>query len=232
MSLWLRPLRGLAVVDYGAGGRAGSIQEIHLDVKHKQLAGLTVRTGPSLLGESLWLPAAGIKKVGREFIFIPRREAMLPEPPSGRSLGSLLGRQVTGPRGKIYGHLEDLGVARTDRRIETLALSGGLSLKVEAGDVVLGEDLILVRTDAEPVPRPIKDDGDAGLAEDVAELVGKYAAGAYKQGGEWIVQTSQRIQQLLKTASPADKRKATELKPKSTSSPSGGGAAKGRKKKT
>src|SRR5581483_12003886 len=160
MMIRAKDLQGRAVVDVGTAKKLGTVDEVLLDPRGRQIAGLVVSEGGSLLGgqHHLIVPAAALRR-----------------------LSKLLGRKVVTQGGKLLGSLDDVLVEGANGRISGYALGappnpaevvegwfgGGRSearyVRADT-DIRVGEDLIVVPDNAMVEGEPPDDARAAGVA--------------------------------------------------------------------
>jgi sporulation protein YlmC with PRC-barrel domain len=161
-------LRGRSVVDVDSAEKLGQVEDLIVDPKQGQLAGLVVSHGPSLLGGgvSVVVPATAIKAIGPDLLTVRRAEtaasvaALDPLPRWSR----LTGRKVVSQGGKVLGTIEDVVFDPESHRVggyplRTSGAGGGLDVLLSGQhrrapylrpdtDLRVGDDLVVVPDDA------------------------------------------------------------------------------------
>lgn len=139
-------LRGVLVVAREEGAQSGGILGIFVDLEQKKLAGLTFRQGQ--FGKEQYVGINDVLQLGRDVVSITTEMASgpLPEGPLGRNLKAVQGLWVTTLDGKHLGALVDVDVSQGDWTISEFTLTGNKSLAVDAADITIGDDEILVPT--------------------------------------------------------------------------------------
>ena len=137
-------VRGQDVVSIEEGLRVGTVSGIYIDVASRQLAGIGVRRAKS--GEDGFVAMKGIRLLGADVALI-HAAADVTEPseePLGPSLKQLQGLRVTTLDGNYLGALVDLDVSGSDWRISELRLADRKRVTVDADEITIGRDEILV----------------------------------------------------------------------------------------
>ncbi len=181
-----KDLQGRAVVDVGTAKKLGTVDEVLLDPRGRQIAGLVVSEGGSLLGgqHHLIVPAAALRAMGEDAITVSDAGdtgSMADDPGALPRLSKLLGRKVVTQGGKLLGSLDDVLVEGANGRISGYALGappnpaevvegwfgGGRSearyVRADT-DIRVGEDLIVVPDNAMVEGEPPDDARAAGVA--------------------------------------------------------------------
>jgi sporulation protein YlmC with PRC-barrel domain len=107
-------LKGMAVVDVDAAVKLGTVSDVILDPGARQVAGLIVARGQSLLGggQHFTLPASAVRALGQDAVTVRRAEA---EEQVGHlgglpRLGQVVGRKVVTENGRLVGTIEDVEI--------------------------------------------------------------------------------------------------------------------------
>ncbi|HLH21936.1 MAG TPA: PRC-barrel domain-containing protein [Chloroflexota bacterium] len=185
-----KDLHGRAVIDLESARKLGSVGELLLDPQGRQIAGLVVSEGGSLLGgqHHMIVPAAALHAIGEDAITV--RDTGSPAPANEDfgglpRLSKLLGRRVVTQGGKLLGSLEDVLIEGANGRISGYLLGashepgeaiegwfgGGKSQPryVRADtDIRVGEDLIVVPDNAVIEGEPPDSDARAARGREPA----------------------------------------------------------------
>lgn len=143
----LSGLRGLVVVSQKEGKLLGKVSHVFIDPKEKKLSGVIAKD-EFWSKERLNVPLSEINSFGEDVIFINSETKCkvikeLEDVP-GISLKALQGHGVITQDGKDLGKFEDANFNLDTWTVSDLYLSGDKALKVEASEIIIGEDEILV----------------------------------------------------------------------------------------
>ena len=163
-----KDLRGRSVVDVDSAEKLGQVEDLIVDPKQGQLAGLVVSHGPSLLGGgvSVVVPASAIRAIGPDLLTVRRTETAesVPALDSLPRWSRLTGRKVVSQGGKVLGTIEDVVFDPESHRVSGYPLrdssaGGGLDALLSGQhrrapylrpdtDLHVGDDLVVVPDDA------------------------------------------------------------------------------------
>ena len=126
------------------GAQMGTVASFYIDPGAKKLAGLTVR--PRAFAKERFVAMKDVLQLGKDVVSISAEEAVvdIPDGFAHRKLKSLQGLWVTTLGGSHLGALADLDVSQDDWTISELTLTGDRALPVNAAEITIGEDEILV----------------------------------------------------------------------------------------
>jgi sporulation protein YlmC with PRC-barrel domain len=142
----LSNLHGLPVIAFEEGVQLGKVQDIYFDRQTKRIQGIAFKGGLWRREKAAYIDAAEILKVGRDVVIVSRQaaETPLPDPGADVSLRHLKGLKATTHEGAHIGEVVDLNVNHEDGTITAIILDDNRLLPVDAGDIVIGPDVVLV----------------------------------------------------------------------------------------
>jgi sporulation protein YlmC with PRC-barrel domain len=142
-------LRGILVVAYEEGLRLGRVSEIYIQKKTKQIEGISFKRRLVGLKQESYVSLENISRLGKEVVIISSEALVktLPAEVGEDSLKTLEGFKVTTVDGTHLGELSDLTVTKNDGKISDLILAEGKIIEIEAEEITIGADAIMVPVD-------------------------------------------------------------------------------------
>ena len=157
-------VKGLPVITMAEGKQVGKIDDLVIGPERKAVSWLRLHSGGMLGGERLWVPAEAVHRVGEDAITI-NAEADVRSPADApeavalvKAKREVIGNKVITENGERVGEVRDYEFDPGTFALTSLSVPPGMNVVGEilmiAGAKVLtiGEDVIVVATDA--VPRP------------------------------------------------------------------------------
>lgn len=139
-------IMGFLVVAHEEGQQLGNIYRIYIDPEVGRIASLSFRAGP--MSKPEFVNAEFIERIGEDVVLITGKKAISKitekTKPAGRDLKDLLGAWVTTMNGEHLGTLIDLDVNPDTWEITDLWLGDGGHLQIDAADLRIGKDELLV----------------------------------------------------------------------------------------
>jgi sporulation protein YlmC with PRC-barrel domain len=173
---YLSSLYGVPVIAFEEGLRLGKVYDMHFDRRTKRLQGIVFKSGVLRREQPAYFDAADILKIGRDVVIVSREAAERPLPDSlaDCSLRQLKGLKAATREGAHVGAVADLDIDREDGRITEIVLDGQRVLAVEAADIVIGPDVVLLPAGYAARIRPLAAEGtgERGAAIDPSAVTG------------------------------------------------------------
>jgi sporulation protein YlmC with PRC-barrel domain len=153
----LAHIQGMPVVAFEEGLRLGRVHDVFIDRQAKRIRGVSFRSGMWRRESPSYVALADILKIGRDVVIVSGREAAsaLDDDMAPDSLRHLRGFKITTRDGAWLGEVADLNVDRESGTVSEVLLKDGTILAVDADDIVLGPDVVVVPADyVERITRP------------------------------------------------------------------------------
>lgn len=200
-------IRGILVIAYEEGLRLGKVSDIYIDKKAGQIKGISFKTGLLGIEKESFVSLEKINKLGKEVVIISSKTAVTPLPKElkGTSLKALKGFRIITRDGAHIGELGDLKVIKDTGKISKIILAEDKMLEIEAEDITIGADVIMVPADYTPRVKQVKDK-KAGI---LARLVGSETVKETVK--ETVEKVGKTTGEVLKKSEP----KAEKIKEKS-----------------
>jgi len=159
-------LKGFGGISREEGADLGTLSAVYFDPENKTVSSFSFRSRRHGSGD-YFVPVSEVQLVGRDVILVSTMEARTKVEakikPPGMRLNELQGRWVTGMDGKHLGTLVDIDFSQTDWKITELTFADGRHLKVEADEIVIGDEILVPKEYASRLgPAP---EGKKGLIE-------------------------------------------------------------------
>jgi len=166
-------VKGLPVITVAEGKQVGKVDDLIIDPERKAVSWLRLHSGGMLGGERLWVSTEAVHGVGENAVTInAEADARAPaDAPEALALvkakRGIIGNKVITENGEHLGVVRDYEFSPATFALTSLSVPPGMNVVGDilaiAGDKVLtiGEDVIVVATDA--VMRP-KETADFGIS--------------------------------------------------------------------
>ena len=142
----LATLHGVPVVAFEEGLRLGRVHDVFIDKSAKRIQGISFRNRLWGKENEAYVDLSDILKMGRDVIIVSGQAAASPliEDMTPSSLRQLKGFKITTRDGAWIGEVADLNVNRENGTISEIILKDDTLLEVDAEDIVLGPDVVVV----------------------------------------------------------------------------------------
>ena len=166
-------IKGLPVITMAEGKQIGKIDDLVIDPERKAVGWLRLHTGGLLGGERLWVSAAAVHGVGEDAVTInAEADARAPaDAPEALALvkakREVIGNKVITENGERVGEVRDYEFDPDTFALTSLSVPPGMNVVGEilmipgAKVLTIGEDVIVVASDAVTRPQGTADIGDA-----------------------------------------------------------------------
>ena len=192
-------IRGILVIAYEEGLRLGKVSDIYIDKKAGQIKGISFKTGLLGIEKESFVSLEKINKLGKEVVIISSKTAVTPLPKElkGTSLKALKGFRIITRDGAHIGELGDLKVIKDTGKISKIILAEDKMLEIEAEDIMIGADVILVPADYTPRVKQVKDKKAGILARlVVSETVKETVEKVGKTTGEVLKKSEPKAEKI------------------------------------
>jgi len=204
-------IRGILVIAYEEGLRLGKVSDIYIDKKASQIKGISFKTGLLGIEKESFVSLEKINILGKDVVIISSKTAVTPLPKElkGTNLKALKGFRIITRDGAHIGELYDLKVIKDTGKISKIILAEDKMLEIEAEDITIGADVIMVPADYTPRVKQVKDK-KAGI---LSRLVGSETVKetVKKTVKETVEKVGKTTGEVLKKSEP----KAEKIKEKS-----------------
>lgn len=171
-------LNNVYAIDQDKGAVLGRVHYVYVDTDKARLDGV------SLVGDrkqpEMFVPRAVIDRIGRDVVLVKAAAQLTPleeAEPGGMVMNDLIGKPVVTDDGTAISELRAFEMDPKGGYIDRLHFDDGGNLAVDAGDVTIGDDVIVLpRTYRDKVEHPEKEPGVFSL------LFGRESRELYKQG--------------------------------------------------
>jgi uncharacterized protein YrrD len=169
-------VKGLPVITMAEGKQVGKVDDLFVDPERKAVSWLRINSGGVLGGGRLWVSTEAVHGVGEDAITIngeadARDAADAPEAVDlVKAKRGIIGNKVMTENGEHLGQVRDYEFSPDTFALTSLSVPPGMNVVGEtrmiAGDKVLtiGEDVIIVATDAVIPSLGAADTGDTPVA--------------------------------------------------------------------
>ncbi|MCD4812869.1 PRC-barrel domain-containing protein [bacterium] len=204
MPISLKQMKTKKVASLDEGRLLGSVHTVFVDEKTNQLKSIQL-SQMVWGGDQRWIRVEEIKRIGVDLIYIANESAVRTGTPPGRSIDTLLGMSISSKDGKVMGTLQDIKISSRQGKVNKLRTQNNEFITVDARELVIGKDVILVQAEAKTTETASKASKTRTLRDNLVKRTSK----AMKRGEKLVKRTSTVIksgEKLVKRTTKAVKK--------------------------
>ncbi|MBI2522714.1 MAG: PRC-barrel domain-containing protein [Bdellovibrio sp.] len=145
------PLIGKHIVSQKEGAHLGDIVDVHIDAIARRISAIVFTKNALGMGDRYYINVDDIESLGEDVVIVRERNCAVKLTESGsvpgKSIDDFKGIRVTTLLGKNLGIIDDIQIRPSNLRIGEFIFDDDKRLVVDASEITMGEDVVLVPED-------------------------------------------------------------------------------------